>query len=601
MKKIGNIFMKNRKLFLLGPLLLFALILHAQDEDAVTFEMRLSKPKLGLNERLRVDFTMNKDGDNFNPPDFEGFRVLMGPSQSISSSWINGVRSYSKTYSYTLAPTAKGKFTIKQATIVIGGVTYKSLPKEVEVTAAVDKPSDQMTADDIADENLHLVAEVSKTDPYLNEAISVVYKLYVSPNISVSNYQPLDNPKYNNFWSQDIKVSRLSAQNGTYQGKPYRYVVLKRVVLYPQKTGKLEIEPLSLDVTVDVPTNRRDFFGGRIYSQTNKTVSAGKRTINVKSLPTANQPADFTGAVGDFDFAVTTSKTSLNASESLQAVVEVSGKGNLKLFKLPEPDLPSSLEVFEPEFNERVRTTLSGMQGKVSNSYTIVPAYRGKYPVPPVSFSYFNPDTKKYHTLNSDEILINVLEGPTKSSNSASPSGVTSNKHKVIASGNQFNFIKLKPNLSAKSISYFFGSNLYYILLFGPLLLIPLAIFLRKKRDAIASDVIGNKVKKANKLARKYLSAAKKQLGDKDSFYVALEKALHNYLKAKLKIETSEFSKDKISELLTKKKIEEATVTDFIGLLQNCEAARYSPFSDVEMQRDYEKASEVISLMDKEL
>lgn len=162
MKKIGNIFMKNRKLFLLGPLLLFAFILQAQDEDAVTFEMRLSKPKLGLNERLRVDFTMNKDGDNFNPPDFEGFRVLMGPSQSISSSWINGVRSYSKTYSYTLAPTAKGKFTIKQATIVIGGVTYKSLPKEVEVTAAVDKPSDQMTADDIADENLHLVAEVSK-------------------------------------------------------------------------------------------------------------------------------------------------------------------------------------------------------------------------------------------------------------------------------------------------------------------------------------------------------------------------------------------------------------------------------------------------------
>ena len=113
---------------------------------------------MGINERLRVDFTMNKDGDNFNPPDFEGFRVVMGPSQSISSSWINGVRSYSKTYSYTLAPASRGVFTIKQATIVIDGKTYKSLPKKVEVTAAVDKPSDQMTVDDIADENLHLVA-----------------------------------------------------------------------------------------------------------------------------------------------------------------------------------------------------------------------------------------------------------------------------------------------------------------------------------------------------------------------------------------------------------------------------------------------------------
>jgi len=400
--------MNYKKLIICIPLFLFALIVGAQDKNAVTFEMKLSKSKLGINERLRVDFTMNKDGDNFNPPDFTGFRVLMGPSQSISSSWINGVRSYSKTYSYTLAPTARGKFTIKQATIVIDGKTFKSLAKTIEVTAAVDKPSDQMTADDVADENLHLVAEVSKTNPYLNEAVSVVYKLYVSPTISVSNYQPLDNPKYNNFWSQDIKVSSLNAQNGTYKGKPYRYVILKRVVLYPQKSGKLDIEPLSLDVTVDVPTNKRDFFGGRVYSQTNKTVSAGKRTINVKNLPLANQPEDFNGAVGDFDFSVTTNKTSLNASESLQAIVEVSGKGNLKLFKLPEPVLPSSLEVYEPEFNEGVRTTLRGMQGKVSNNFTIVPSFKGKYPIPPIKFSYFNPKTEKYTTLSSDEIIVNV-------------------------------------------------------------------------------------------------------------------------------------------------------------------------------------------------
>ena len=592
--------MKYKKLFFLIPIMLFALVLKAQDNAAVTFEMNLSKPKLGLNERLRVDFTMNKDGDNFNPPDFTGFRVLMGPSQSISSSWINGVRSYSKTYSYTLAPTAKGKFTIKQASIVIGGATYKSLPKDVEVTAAVDKPSDQMTADDIADDNLHLVAEVSKTNPYLNEAISVVYKLYVSPSISVSNYQPLDNPKYNNFWSQDIKVSALSAQNGTYQGKPYRYVVLKRVVLYPQKSGELEIEPLSLDVTVDVPTNKRDFFGGRVYAQTNKTVSAGKRTINVKALPTKNQPADFNGAVGEFDFVVTTSKTSLNASESLQATVEINGKGNLKLFKLPEPVLPSSLEVYEPEFKEGVRTTLAGMQGTVSNDYTIVPAYRGKYPLQSISFSFFNPKTEKYTTLTSDEIVINVLEGPASGGNtSISPTGT--DKQTVIANGNQFNFIKLNPNLSVIGTNYFLGSNLFYLLLFGPLLLIPIAILFRKKREEIASDVIGNKVKRANRLSRKYLSKARKELGNKESFYVALEKALHNYLKAKLKIETSEFSKDKISELLHKKKVDETTIDGFLELLTNCEAARYSPFSEVQMQNDYDKASEVISLMDKQL
>ncbi|WP_051941921.1 BatD family protein [Maribacter forsetii] len=571
-----------------------------QNNSGVTFEMKLSKPKLGLNERLRVDFVMNRDGDNFSPPDFNGFKVVMGPSQSISSSWINGVRSYSKSYSYTLAPTAKGKFSIKQASIFIDGETYKSLAQDVVVTAAVDKPSDQMTADDVADENLHLIAEVSKTNPYLNEAITVIYKLYVSPNISVSNYQPLDNPTYNNFWSQDIKVNGLSAQNGTYKGKPYRYAILKRVVLYPQKSGKLNIEPLSLDVTVDVPTGRRDFFGQKMYAQTNKTVSAGNRTINVKPLPLDNQPADFNGAVGDFDFAVTTSKTNLNATESLQATVEVSGKGNLKLFKLPELELPSALEVYEPEFTEGVRTTLAGMQGKVSNQYTIVPSFRGKYPISPLSFSYFNPSTGKYTTLTSDEIVINVLEGPLSASSNSNTAS-NSNKQSVVSSGNEFNFLKLSPNLTNKSVSYFFGSTSFYMWLFCPLLLIPLAIVFRKKRDAIAGDVVGNKIRKANKLARKYLSAARKQLGNKDSFYVALERALHNYLKAKLKIETSEFSKDKITELLKQRQIDDTTVDSFIALLKNCEAARYSPFSDVQMQADYDKASEVISIMDKQL
>lgn len=592
--------LRGNIVFLWIAVLFWGHFAHAQEEEGVTFDMALSKEKLGVNERLRVDFTMNKDGDNFTPPPFDGFNVVMGPSQSISSSWINGKRSFSKTYTYILMPTGRGNFTIGQATIEIGGQTYKTLPKEVEVTAAVDKPNDQKTVDDVADESLHLVAEVSKGNPYLNEAVTVVYKLYVSPNISVTNYRPLDNPTYNNFWSQDIPVTKHTAQNGTYEGKPYRFVVLKRVVLYPQRSGELEIEPLSLEIFVDVPTNKRDFFGGRIYTQTTKTVSAGRRTLNVKPLPEAGKPADFGGAVGDFGFSVTTSKKELNASESLQATVEVSGKGNLKLFQLPEPELPSSLEVYDPEHEENIQTYSSGMEGKVSNNYTIVPSFRGKYPIPSISFSYFNPETEKYVTLHSEEINIEVLEGPMASSGNAVP-GPSVNKQAVVATGKQFHFIKLDPDLRPKKVSYFLGSRTFFLLLFIPLLLIPIAIFFFKKREAIASDVVGNKIKQANRLAKKYLSTAKKELGNKEAFYVALEKGLHNYLKAKLKIETSEFSKEKITDILTKKGVAVEDINAFIELLKNCEMARYSPFSNVQMQNDYDKASEVISKLDKQL
>lgn len=575
------------------------LVIKAQDD--VSFEVKVSKEKLGINERLRVDFVMNRDGDNFVPPDFKGFQVN-GPSQSISNSWINGKKSYSKTYSYILRPQSRGRFTIKQATVEIEEKTYKTTPVTVQITAAVDNPNAPPSAQDVASENLHLVAEVSKTNPYLNEAISVVYKLYVSPDINVRDFRPLDNPKYNDFWSQDIQVRDWKVQNGTYQGKSYRYVVLKRVVLFPQKSGKLNIEPLSLDVTVDVPTNRRDFFGGRIYTQTHKTVAAGSRTISVKALPVGGKPASFTGAVGQFDFNVVPSKTDLKATESLQAKVEVTGKGNLKLFDLPKLTLPGALEVYEPEFDESVSTSLNGNRGKVGDNYTIVPQYRGKYPIPSVSFSYFDPEREEYKTISSQEILINVYEGPINAGKDTKVAASNNSyQQPVTANGTQFRFIKLEPNLGTIGQSQFFKSGLFYALLFGPLFLIPLAIVIGKKKKAFDSDVKGNRIRKANKLARKYLSEAKRNLGKKEIFYESLERALHNYLKAKLHIETSEFSKDKISELLSSKNVNQDTVSGFIDLLKSCELARYSPTSEVTMKHDYERAAEVISQIDKQI
>jgi len=568
----------------------------------VTFEAKASKTKLGINERLRIDFEMNKDGDNFNPPDFEGFEVVGGPNTSVSNSWINGVRSYSKIYSYFLAPKKMGKFNIKQATIEIDGEIYKTQVVTIEVTTAVEKPKDENDADYIASKNIHLVAEVSKSSPYLNEAITVVYKLYVSQNTGVSNIREIDNPRYNDFWSQNIDVKGLKVQNGTYEGEDYRYVIWRKTVLYPQKTGRLEIEPLSLDVTVDVPTNKRDFFGGRLMSQVHRTISAGSLSINVKPLPEAGKPIDFTGAVGDFKFNVITSKTELNASESLQARVEVSGKGNLKLFQLPKLNLPSSLEVYEPEHTENVTTNLDGMQGMISDSYTIVPQFKGKYPIPSISFSYFDLNTETYKRVSSGEIVIDVMEGPTNSSTGdnviASTNGA---KQQVVLSNEQFAFVKTSPNLTAIKPTYFFKSTWFWNALLVPLLAIPLAIVLRRKKDEMDADVFGNKIRKADKLAKRYLSEAKKTLGQKEAFYIAMEKALHNYLKAKLHIETSDFTKDKIESLLLKRKVEDSTVSEFISLLKNCELARYTPITQVEMQQDYDKAARTISLIDKQM
>ncbi len=567
----------------------------------VEFVAKASKQKLGINERLRIDFEMNKDGDNFNPPSFSDFTLIGGPNQSVKNVYANGVRSFKKTYSYFLAPKKRGNFTIGQAVITIDDEVYKTVPIKIEVTAAVDKPKDPNDPNYIASENIHLVAEVSKTNPYLNEAITVVYKLYVSPSIAVDDIKELDIPRYNDFWSQNISTQGLKVQNGTYNGEDYRYLVYRKAVLYPQKSGKLNIEPLSLDLAMRVPTNRRDIFGSRMMTRVNKTISAGNKTINVKPLPEAGKPVDFTGAVGDFDFNVFTSKRVLDASESLQLKVEVKGNGNLKLFKLPKISLPSSLEVYEPEHNENVKTNLSGMQGSISDSYTVVPQYKGKYPIPSISFSYFDLKTESYKRLSSAEIVIDVSNGPSNTTGTNENNSVSSTgKQPVILNNDQFAFIKSSTNFTSIQPSHFFKTKGFWSLLLLPFLAIPLAIIIRKSKATRDADVYGNRIRKADRLAKKYLKGAKKSLGQKEAFYIALEKALHNYLKAKLHIETNELSKDKINSLLKDRKVDDATIKDFIQILESCELARYTPIDIVTMQEDYDKAAKTISLIDKQ-
>jgi hypothetical protein len=585
-----------KKIFLISFLLVIAFKLEAQ----VTFKAKVSKNRMGLNERLKVSFEMNKNGDNFTPPNFEGFRVVGGPNQATSNSWVNGKRTFSRSYTYFLNPTRKGKIKIGQATIEIEGEIYKTTPVSVEVTEAVAKPNQGGNADYIADQSVHLVAEISNSNPYLNEAITVVYKLYYSPQVGISNVNELESPGYGDFWSNLIPIKKLEMKQGVYKGTTYNYVTWRKAVLYPQKTGKLTLEPLTLSMTVQVPSNRRDIWGSLINRQVPKVITAGKRTINVKELPEEGKPIDFNGAVGDFDLKFDLNKDVLKASESFQATVKVSGRGNLKLFNLPKINVPASLEVYEPEHTENIKTNLLGMKGSIQDSYTIVPEFQGKYPIPSILFSFFDPNKKQYKTLVSEEYMVNVNEGPIKGG-VVNPKG-SSLVLKPTLNEDQFAFIALETEFkSIKASMPFFGSRNFYLILIFPFTLVFLLFVWLKAKQNTSRDPMTLRQKSANKLARKYLSSAKKTLGNKELFYNSLERALHNYLKAKLHIETSEFSKDKISSLLKEKEVDSSLIKEFNNILKSCEAARYAPATSVSMQEDFDRASKLISKMDKQL
>ncbi|MBC7643387.1 MAG: protein BatD [Flavobacterium sp.] len=579
---------------------IFLFLICFQCIDAqVQFECKVSKTTLGLNETLRVDFSMNADGDNFSTPNFEGFRVVGGPSQQISQSWINGRSSFNKAYSYYLLPLQKGILTIKPATIEINGQLYKTNPVKITVTNAIPKPRDPNLQPQLsADTELHLIADISNTNPYINQPVTVVYKLYFSNNIGISNFDETNKPKYKDFWSQNIEIKELVAEQTTYKGEPYRSIILKKVILYPQKSGNLVIEPLALNIDVQLPTGRRDIFGQMQIMEDSKIVSAGNKILNVKPLPETGKPDGFTGASGKFDFTVVPSKTSLKHGESLTLLVKAQGTGNLKLFSLPKPEVPTALEMFDPEHNEDITTPLSGDQGSISDKYTIVPQFKGKYPIKPMTFSYFDFASKSYRTVVSKEIMIDVIDGPTESI-----AAIKSNKERVAKANKNLVFqdIKIKTELTNIKKRDFLYSTKFYVLMFLPFLIIPFIILIRKQKEASNSNTIGNRIKMNNKLAKKYLSQAKKQINNKKLFYIALEKAMHNFLKAKLNIETSEMSKVNIESLLLSNNADENLVSEFINLTENCEIARYAPSTNATIQQDYEKAVLIIADLEKQL
>ncbi|CAI8164518.1 MAG: Uncharacterised protein [Polaribacter sp. SA4-10] len=582
------------KIYISILLSFITLTLAAQDPELST---KVSKNKLGLNQQLRVEFSFNrKGGDNFTPPNFKNFKVVGGPSQSISQTYFNGKASFKKSYIYIIQPKRKGELTISPATISFWEVIVQSDPVKVRVLDPVDIPKDPNDPNYIAQQNIHLVAEISNNKPFVGQGVYVEYRLYISNNINVYDAGIIQAPKYNGFWSQDIKINGLSAKNGTYNGEAYKYFTLQKSLLIPTKSGKLSLDPMKMEVAIGVPTGRGDFFGNPITKNIRREFASAKRNILSLELPIEGRPKNFTGAVGEYSFAVTSDRSLLKANESSQIKVEVKGKGNLKLFELPKVIVPKELEIYEPERKERIRILSNGISGSISDQYTVVPQFKGKYKIPNVSFSYFDIKKKKYKTITTKDLFVEVLQGREL------PSIRSDSQQKKIVKtiGKNFRYIQTNTTFVSKKTTQFFKSTLYYILLFLSFIIIPIGVFIAKKNEERNRDITGNKLRRAERLAKKYLSEAAKKIGQKEAFYESLERALHNYLKAKLGVEISEISKDKITQILQDKKVDDKTIAQFTEVLKDCDFARYSPSTNVAMKMEYEKAKGIIIELDKQ-
>ena len=568
----------------------------------VQFKAKSSRYEVGRNEQFQIQFELNSTGNGFKAPDLSNFQVLQGPMRSQSTQIINGRRSESLTFSYVLRAKKAGTYTIGSASVETGSGAVKSQPIKIKVLEKSQQKSDPNDPYAVAARNAFIKVSPSKYSVYQGEPLTVSYKLFFTQGIGIGRFMVEKQPSYKDFYKEDITIKSINTNQETYKGRTYNMGVIEQKVIIPQRSGKLSPGNLEVQIPTSIPTNKRDRFWGTVITQTiNQTSIAEFPTITVKPLPSSGKPSHFSGAVGQYKFEVRASKTELTTDESLSIKVSLEGTGNIKLVDAPTPEIPKSFEVYDPEYKEKIRVTSSGMSGYKTWEYLLIPRYGGTYKIPAMHWSYFDPRTKRYKTVSSEEMVITVTGDANE--NAKGQGMIASETEKVNFIGKDILFIKTKSEGFTPVNKTFLGSSLYYTLLSIAGILfagITSFFFLVTRRQKDYGKI---RSQKASKMANKHLAEAKKELeqNNRGAFYLALSTALTGYLADKFNIPNSQFSKDHIEETLLKQGVSETIITEVLERLDKSEMARFIGASENSLQQDYEETAELIKQIEEEL
>ena len=576
---------------------------------------------VSVNEQFNLTFTV--DGSD-KPSDFkwevsDDFQLVWGPQRGHSTSinTINGktTKTSQYTYTYILLPKKAGKFEIPSAVVTVKGNELHSKSPVVEVVndgqpsssgeETQNRPSRNNPAN-ISDDDIFLKFSLSRTNAVVGEPIVATLKLY--QRVNISGFEGAKFPSFNGFWSQEIEApSNIEFQRESLDDKIYNTALLRKYILIPQQSGTLTIDPAELVCLINI---RVSGGGGSIfdsffddYRTIRKRVTSPAFKVNVAALP-SGAPASYSGGVGKFDISAKLSKDALKAHEAASVIVTVRGKGNVSLVEAPQFNLPPDFEAYDIKTTEKIDPGSGGTSGSKVFEYPFIPRSHGEFVLDPIEFSYFDVDSKRYVTLKTDPIDINVervegYEGPTAVN---VPSGV--NRTGVKSLNTDIRFISTKnPGLKAKG-SFLLGSLAFWIVLALLVLSAVLAWASFRKLAERRRDVVGAKTRKATKMALKRLKLAEDYLRKNlySAFYEELHKALLGYVSDKLNMGASELSKEHISDIFAERGISDELISGYIALLEACDFARYSPSSGYEaMAKHYDDAVNVISSIDSNM
>ncbi|MCC8089150.1 MAG: BatD family protein [Rikenellaceae bacterium] len=570
--------------------------------------------------QFRVEFKVNAKPDDFSSPDFNGFNVIAGPitSSGQSVNIINGkmTREESYTYTYVVVARETGNITIAPAEITVKGTKYRTQSRIVEVVAggsgstqqgnnSGSQSSGQTQTNGLANDDILLVASVSSRNVYKGEPVRVVFKILTRVDIAGIDIQKM--PSFNGFWTHDIEPNGNTWTQETYNNKVYESAVVRDYLIYPQQSGELVVEPMSLAAVAQIVTqNRRqsifdDFFGGGpSVQQIRKEVATQPVRINVKELP-SGAPADFNGAVGEFRLSGGVSDTDISTNQSGNYTITVSGTGNLPTVTAPKINMPSSFEQYSVRITDDHRTQGNNITGSKTFTVPFIARAEGIYTIDPVHFTFFNTNTEKYETLSLPAIRMSV--SGDGSGGESIPGIITGSREDVRILDNDIRYIRTgSPDLKSKR-SFFIWSLPYFLVIFILLCGFAIALIYLRKRIEFYRNTKLVRNKKAQKVALKRLKNAEKNMLAKNEqgFYEEMLKAMWGYMSDKLDIPVADLSKDNIRNELTVRNVDPETVEKYISIISDCEFARYAPMASNTVGNIYNSAVDIISKLEAQI
>ena len=567
---------------------------------------------VAVGEQFRLSYTVNtQDVSDFRagaiPDELE---VLIGPNRSMQSSYqmINGHTSSTSsiTYTYIVAATKNGTYTIPPAHVVVNGKSIASNAIKIQVSGTPQSGSSarQRQNDDDGGEMRDAGSHISGSDLFIKvtankkriheqEPVLLTYKVYTLVQLTQLRG---DMPDLKSFYTQEVDLPQQ--KNFTIEnvnGRPYRTCTWSQYVMFPQMTGKLQIPSITFEGIVIQQNRNVDpfeafFNGGSGYVEVKKKIVAPGIEIQVDPLPT--RPANFSGGVGQFNVSAQLNKTETKANDPISMRIIVSGTGNLKLIKQPIVNIPKDFDKYDPKITDQTKLTANGLEGSKIYDILIVPRHQGKYEIPPVEFTYFNTATNKYETAKSEGFTLDVAKG-----SGAGTVSDFSGQEDLQELNKDIRYIKTGPADVQGLDDFFFGSVAYWVSL-AVLALIFISLFVIFRQRAIDNaNVTKMRGKKANKVATKRLKKASKLMKDNkpSEFYDEVLRALWGYVGDKLSMPVEQLSHDNISQRLAERQVDESTIAQFIEALDECEFERYAPGDPKgNMNKVYEKAMTAI-------